>query len=92
MLELGLELLDVKHKWKHSTFSVVFALASDIIVWQIICLKHYKKEKMSDVSGQHLASLTAKTIQSMRNDSDFDLFYQTCSKEAEKIDSLNEPV
>ena len=47
---------------------------------------------MSDVSGQHLASLTAKTIQSMRNDSDFDLFYQTCSKEAEKIDSLNEPV
>ena len=28
----------------------------------------------------------------MRNDSDFDLFYQTVSKKAEKIDGLNEPV
>ena len=39
---------------------------------------------MSADSGQRLASLGAKTIQNMRNDSDFDLFYQTVSKKAEK--------
>ena len=32
-LKLGLELLDVKRKWKHSTFTLVFSLANDIIVW-----------------------------------------------------------
>ena len=48
--------------------------------------KKIQKEKMSAVSEQRLASLTAKTIQSMRNNSDFDLFYQTVSKKAEKID------
>ena len=51
-----------------------------------------QKEKMSDVSGQQLASMTAKTIQSMRNDLNFDLFYQTVSKKAERIDDLNKPV
>ena len=54
--------------------------------------KTLQKEKMSAVSGQRLASLTAKTIQSMRSDSDFDLFYQTVNKKAEKIDDLNEQV
>ena len=47
---------------------------------------------MSAVSAQHLASLTAKTIESMRNDSDFDLFYQTVRKKAQRIDDLNELV
>ena len=42
--------------------------------------------------GQRLVFLTAKAIQSMRNDSDFDLFQQTVSKKAERIDNLNEPV
>ena len=54
--------------------------------------KELQKEKMSAVSGQSLASLTAKTIQSMRNNSDFDLFYQTVNKKAEKIDDLDKPV
>ena len=47
---------------------------------------------MSAVNGQSLASLTAKTIQSMRNNSDFDLFYQTVGKRAERIKDLIEPV
>ena len=47
--------------------------------------KTLQKEKVSADSGQRLASLGAKTIQNMRNDSDFDLFYQTVSKKAEKI-------
>ena len=46
--------------------------------------KTLQKGNMSAVSGQRLASLTAKTIQSMRNNSDFDLFYQTVSKKTEK--------
>ena len=54
--------------------------------------KTLQKEKTSAVSRQCLASLTAKTVQSMRNDSDFDLFYQTVGKKAERIDDLNEPV
>ena len=54
--------------------------------------KTLPKEKMSAASGQRLAFLTAKTIQSMRNDSNFDLFYQRVSKKAERSDDLNEPV
>ena len=54
--------------------------------------KTLQKEKMSAVSGQRLASLTAKAIQSMRNDSDFDLFYQAVRKKPERIADLNEPV
>ena len=54
--------------------------------------KTLQKEKMSTISGQRLASLTAKTIQSISNDSDFDLFYQAVSKRAEKINNLNEAV
>ena len=46
---------------------------------------------MSAVSGQRLTSSTTKTILSMRNDSDFDLFYQTVCKKTEKVDDLNEP-
>ena len=42
--------------------------------------KTLQKEKISTVSGQRQASLTAKIIQSMRND----LFYQTVSKKAEE--------
>ena len=47
--------------------------------------KTLQNEKMSAVSGQRLASLIAKTIQSMGNDSDFDLFYQAVSKKAKKL-------
>ena len=50
--------------------------------------KTLKKEKISAVSRQRLASLTAKTIQSMRNDADFHLFYQTVCKKAERIDDF----
>ena len=47
--------------------------------------KTLQNEKMS-------ASLTIKTIQSIINDPDFDLFYQLVSKKVEKIDDLNEAV
>ena len=36
---------------------------------------------MSAAGEQRIVSLTAKIIQSMRNDSDFDLFQQTVSEE-----------
>ena len=39
---------------------------------------------MSAVSRKRLASLATRSIQIKRNDSDFDLFYQTVSKKAEK--------
>ena len=42
--------------------------------------KILQKEKISTVSGQGQASLTAKIIQSIRND----LFYETFSKKAEE--------
>ena len=46
---------------------------------------------MSAVSGKRLAFfLTAKTIQTMLHNSDFDLFYQTVTKKAERIDDFNE--
>ena len=40
-----------------------------------------EKEKMSAAGEQRIVSLTAKIIQSMRNDSDFDLLQQTVSEE-----------
>ena len=47
---------------------------------------------MSAISGQRLDSLTSKTIQSMRNNVDFDLFYQKFSKKAGTTHDLNEAV
>ena len=44
--------------------------------------KTFQKEKISAASQQRLASLTVKTIQSMKNDSHFDLFYKTVRKTA----------
>ena len=42
--------------------------------------KTLQMEKMLAVSGKRLTCLTAKTFQSMINDSGFNLFYQTVSK------------
>ena len=50
--------------------------------------KTLQKVRISAVSGQCLTSFGAKTIQNMKNDSDFDLFYQSVSKKAERFDIL----
>ena len=69
-----------------------FALANPITVLKDNLSKTLQKDKMSAVIEQGLAHLRAKIIQSMRSNSDFDLFHQTVSKKAKRIDDLNEPV
>ena len=53
--------------------------------------KTLQKEKMSAISGKELADLTIKTMQGMRNDRDFDLFYETVTKSASSIDFVSIP-
>ena len=46
---------------------------------------------MSAISGKELADLTIKTMQGMRNDRDFDLFYETVTKSASSIYFVSTP-
>ena len=46
---------------------------------------------MSAISGKELADLTIKTMQGMRNDRDFDLFYETVTQLASSIDFVSTP-
>ena len=81
-------------KAQMKTFNFFFGLCIGQRLYSITdnVSKTLQKEKMSAVSGQRLAGLTTKTIQGMRNDADYNLFYQTVSKKAEKIDGVEEPV
>ena len=53
--------------------------------------KILQKEKMSAISGKELADLTIRTLQGIRNDRDFDLFYETVTKSASLIDFVSAP-
>ena len=53
--------------------------------------KTLQKEKISALSGKNRSELTIKTIQSMRNDKDFLLFFEAVKKGASKIDMTEEP-
>ena len=53
--------------------------------------KTLQKEKMSALSGKNLSELTIKTIQRMRNDKDFLLFFEAVKKGASKIEMIEEP-
>ncbi|XP_057290813.1 zinc finger MYM-type protein 1-like [Hydractinia symbiolongicarpus] len=48
-----------------------------------------QKEKMSAISGKELAELTNKTMQGMRNERDFDIFYETVTKSASSMDFVS---
>ena len=53
-------------------------------------LKTLQSEKLSAVSSQNMASLTLETLQNMRTQEDFDLFYKFVNKKAEKL-PVDEP-
>lgn len=52
--------------------------------------KTLQKEKMSALEGKRLADLTVKTLEGMRNEENFKLFYETVKKKAEPLD-VEEP-
>ena len=49
-----------------------------------------QSEKLSDVSSQNMASLTLTTLQNMRIQEDFELFFNLVTKQAEKL-PVDEP-
>ena len=51
----------------------------------------FQSHKMSALSGNRNAELTKKTIETMRNDESFVLFYETTVRKAEKHDFIQEP-
>ena len=63
-LKLGLKLLDVQRKWKHSTFSLIFALTNDITIFQNICERRRFQLLVGSVyvSRQRLAYLKGKAF------------------------------
>ena len=52
--------------------------------------KALQSEKLSAVSSQNMASLTLKTLQNMRTQEDFELFFNLATKQAEKL-PVHEP-
>ena len=54
--------------------------------------KTLQSHKMSALSGKRNAELTKKTIETMRNDESFVLFYETTVRKAEKYDFIQEPI
>ena len=53
--------------------------------------KTLQKEKMSAIKGTELADLTAKALQGMRNDRDYDLFYESMTRAASAIPAISTP-
>ena len=48
--------------------------------------KTLQQEKMSEIKGKSLADLTVETLEGIRNDRDYNLFYESVEKSAAKID------
>ena len=53
--------------------------------------EHCNTKKMSAVKGKGLTDLTVRTLQAMRNDRDFKLFYKTVKKSASTIKYISAP-
>ena len=53
--------------------------------------KTLQSHKMSTLSGTRNAELTTRTIETMHNDENFVLFYETTVRKAEKHDFIQEP-
>ena len=53
--------------------------------------KTLQKEKMSALKGKELADLTVKTFEGMRNERDFNLFYEKTKSSASKIEAVSTP-
>ena len=74
------------------TFNFFFGLLLSHRIYSITdnLSKTLQKEKMSALNGQRLALLTLKTLQNMRKDDDFKLFFDLVIKKADKLD-IEEP-
>lgn len=75
-----------------STFHFFFGLCLGQRLFSITdnLSKALQSEKLSAVSSQNMASLTLKTLQNMRTQEDFELFFNLVTKQAEKL-PVDEP-
>ena len=53
--------------------------------------KTLQQEKMSAIKGKLLADLTVQTLEGIRNDHDYNLFYKSVEKSAGKIKAVWKP-
>lgn len=74
------------------TFQYFYGVTlGEIILWHTDNLSRtLQKSDISDAQGQEVADLTVKTLQKMRTDESFDLFWKTISRKATTLD-LPEP-
>ena len=75
------------------TFSFFFGLHLGYRLYAITdnLSKALQESKMSAISGQRLARATLATIESMRSDESFDMFYELVIKKAESHKMVEEP-
>ena len=75
-----------------STFHLVFGLCVGQRLFLITdnLSKALQSEKLPVVSSQNMASLTLKTLQNIRTQEDFELFFNLVTKQAEKL-PVDEP-
>ena len=80
-------------KVQMTTFSLFFGLQLDYRLYAISdnLSKTLQEKKMSAISGQRLARATLSTIEAMRNDESFDMFYEHVLKKAEGHNMVEEP-
>ena len=80
-------------KAQMAAFSFFFGLQLGYRLYAITdnLSKALQEKKMSAISGQRLARATLSTIEAMRNDESFDMFYEHVLKKAEGYNMVEEP-
>ena len=84
------ELKAANGKWNHSFFFGL-CLGQKLYGLTDYLSKILEKTSMPAIIGHRLASLTTETLEKMRSDRDFDLFYKLISKKASAISGIVKP-
>lgn len=81
-------------KGQMQTFKFFFGLTLSHRLYSITdnLSKTLQKERMSALSGKELADLTIKTLEGMRNERDFSLFYEKVKFSANRLKEVSEPI
>lgn len=81
-------------KSQMATFEFFFALTLGQKLFSLTdnLLKALQKEKMSALSGQHLANLTQQTLAGMRNNEAYDLLWDYVAEKAAKHSFIESPL
>ena len=84
----------IGYNFQMRTFSFFFGLCLGQRLYSLTdnLSKTVQKEKMSALGAQRIASLTVTTIEGMRNDESFNMFYKSVEKKAMAFPEIEAPM